>query len=262
MAGFFGRLLERQRQARTMLCVGLDPDPARIAGDPETWLAHVVEATRPVAAAFKPNSAFFEQLGPDGLGILQRTIARAGDVPVILDAKRGDVGHTAEAYARAAFDVLGAGAVTLSPWLGRDAIEPFLDWEDRAVYVLARTSNPGAAAIQGLACGGVPMYQHVVTAAMAWDRGRGQTGLVAGATAPADLAAIASLAPGMPFLVPGIGAQGGDLTAVLDVVRADRAAGRTVPHLVAVSRAILYPEDGVGGVAREASAWAERLALP
>lgn len=259
---FFQHLLERQRATGTLLCIGLDPDPARVPGDVEAWLGAVIDATRAVATAYKPNSAFFEQLGTDGLAILARTIRRAGDIPVVLDAKRGDVGHTAEAYARAAFEVLGAGAITLSPYLGRDAVDPFLAWEDRAVYVLARTSNPTAAGVQDLLVDGQPLYERIARDAVNWDGGRGRTGLVAGATAPDQLSAIADAAPGVPLLVPGVGAQGGDLEAVLDVVRADRAAGREVPHLVNVSRGILYPQDGLAGVGREAAAWALRLRLP
>jgi orotidine-5'-phosphate decarboxylase len=194
--------------------------------------------------------------GPDGWALLVRLRAVVpGDLLFILDAKRGDIGSTAERYAASAFDVIGADAITLSPYLGEDAIEPFLAYGDRLVYILARTSNPSAGRFQGLVADGAPLHLHVARwAAERWPGGR--VGLVVGATAPAELGELRALVPGPAFLVPGIGAQGGDLDAA-----ARACHGAWAPGLVNVSRGIASAggPDWRAAAARAAGAFADQL---
>jgi orotidine-5'-phosphate decarboxylase len=241
MAGFFDRLRAAARARRSQLCIGLDPDPERIAGGAAGALRHcarVVERTAEHACCYKPNAAFWEQYGPDGWSaLIELRQLVPPDMPVLLDAKRGDVASTMVAYARAVFDVVGADAVTVSPYLGSDALAELTCRADRGVYVLCRTSNPGAAELQHLEAGGRPLYLHVADLAGRLD-GTGNVGLVVGATAPAEVAEVRG-ASGLPFLLPGVGAQGGDLE------RAVRAAwnGDEASCLVSASRSVLYSED-------------------
>jgi uridine monophosphate synthetase len=227
METFFS-LLERHVQAcHSLLCVGLDPHPSDLpaptADAALEFCLRLVKETSPYAAAYKPNAAFFEAFGSEGWSALQRVIhaiaeesQRAGSVfPVILDAKRGDIASTAEAYARAAFETLGAHGITLSPYLGRDSIEPFIADGERGVFLLCKTSNPGAADMQDVVLAdGSPLYEHVARLAQAWNT-RGNVGLVVGATHPQAVARVRALAPDLWFLVPGVGAQGGDLEKTL-----------------------------------------------
>lgn len=234
------RLRARIDQLGAPLCLGLDPHPDRLPeGLPpnirgvEAFTRGVLAAAVPDVAAVKINVAFFEAFGSAGWAALERL---RRDVPpevyLILDAKRGDIGSTAERYAAGLFGHLEADAVTLSPYLGEDAIEPFLAHADRCVYVLARTSNPSAASVQELGARAAPLYLSVARwAAAAWIDGR--VGLVVGATAPAELARVREAVPGPAFLVPGVGAQGGDLAAA---VRA--CHGAWAPGVVSVSRGI------------------------
>ena len=201
----------------SLLCVGLDPDPSRLPPgvDIDAWLREVIEATSDLVCCYKPNAAFFEARGPHGQEALWELIDGIPDeIPVLLDAKRGDVGHSAEFYARAVFEVLGADAVTVNPYLGGDAVEPFLAHEDRHTFVLCRTSNAGAGELQDRALaasgGGRPLYMAVAERANAWNT-RGNVGLVVGATYPAEARAIRELCPDMLFLMPGVGAQAGEL---------------------------------------------------
>jgi orotidine 5'-phosphate decarboxylase subfamily 2 len=241
VSGFFDRLRSAARARRSLLCVGLDPDPERIPGGAAGALRHcvqVVEQTADHACCYKPNAAFWEQYGPDGWKALIELRAHVpADVPVLLDAKRGDVGSTMVAYARAVFDVVGADAVTASPYVGADALEELTRRTDRGVYVLCRTSNPGAADLQHLEAAGRPLYLHVAAMAERLDTA-GNVGLVVGATAPQELAEVRAVSS-LPFLVPGVGAQGGDLE------RAVRAAwnGDEVSCLVNASRSILYADQ-------------------
>jgi orotidine-5'-phosphate decarboxylase len=241
MAGYLDRLRRAARDRRSLLCVGLDPDPERIPGGAAGALRHcadVIERTADHACCYKPNAAFWEQYGPDGWKALIELRGHVpSDVPVLLDAKRGDVANTMAAYARAVFDVVGADAVTASPYLGADALEELTRRTDRGVYVLCRTSNPGASDLQHLVAGGRPLYLHVAALAERLDAA-GNVGLVVGATAPAELAEVRA-ASRLPFLVPGVGAQGGD------VERAVRAAwnGDEASCLVNVSRSILFADD-------------------
>ncbi len=238
MTGFFELLARRSQEIGSLVCVGLDPDSSRHAVDGvASYNRRVIEATLPYAACYKPNIAFYEQYGLAGLRALEETMtAIPAGVPVIGDMKRGDVGHTAAAYARAAFDVWGFGAVTLSGYLGRDAVEPFLAYRDKGVYVLCRTSNPGAAEVQNLLTGDHrPLFEQLAVAAAGWGDA---VGLVVGATAPEELHAVRQLLPDVPLLIPGVGAQGGSPSLVID------AAGR-VPGLTLVnaSRSVYYAGD-------------------
>ncbi len=246
MATFRERLQEAARKHESWLCVGLDPPPGA-PQDVETILARVIEATGDLACCFKPNAAFFEAMGDAGHGMLARTIRLAQrHAPVILDAKRGDIGNTADAYATASFDVLGADAVTVAPYMGRDSVEPFARRVDRGVFVLARTSNPGAADLQSerLASGEL-VYEHVARLATSTWSPHGNVGLVAGATAPAELARVRAIAgPDTLLLIPGVGAQGGTPE---DAMRCGaNSSGENA--IVNASRAILQAPD-----AREAA---------
>ena len=227
MGAYLDLLAARTRSVGSVLCLGIDPDPATLPAGFGTGLAGLerftgllIEAALPFAAAVKPNLAFFEAFGSGGLAALERLVGRIPpDVPVIADAKRGDIGSTAARHATAIFDGLGAHAMTASPYLGAEAIEPLLARSERFVYILCRTSNPGAAEIQGLLIAAdpasgrpaEPLYERVAAIAAGWGERFGTVGLVVGATAPAELAAVRGVAPSLPFLVPGIGAQGGDL---------------------------------------------------
>lgn len=242
----FTQMLEAvsQRQ-RSMLCVGLDPEPSKFPGawkgDAERifdFCAAIVDTTKDLVCAFKPQIAYFAAHRAEAQ--LERLMAHikrnAPEVPVILDAKRGDIGSTAEQYAREAFVRYQADAVTLSPFMGFDSIEPYLAYSDKGLILLCRTSNPGGSDLQAqrLADGSL-LYEHVARlAAGPWNR-HGQLGLVVGATFPAELARVRELAPTLPLLVPGVGAQGGD--AVATVKAAARPGGAL---MVNSSRAVLY----------------------
>jgi orotidine-5'-phosphate decarboxylase len=247
--GFMSDLRQAWERHDSLVCVGLDPEPARfpavLRGHPDAVYAFcraVVDSTADLACAFKPQVAHFAALGAEDA--LQRLvthvhIAHPG-VPVILDAKRGDIGSTARHYASEAFDRYGADAVTVNPYLGGDSLEPFLERVDKGVIILCRTSNPGAKDFQDLDCGGKPLYQRIAeTVARDWN-GNGNCLLVTGATWPQELASVRAIVGDMPFLVPGVGAQGGDVAAVV-------ANGKTADGgglLVSSSRAILYAGNG------------------
>ena len=260
MSRFIDRLDETARGNRSLLGINLDPwAPSMPIDDIAAFNRAIIDATHDLVCVYKPNSAFYEAGGIDGLRALQDTVeaAHAKGIPVILDAKRGDIGNTSVAYAKAAFEVWGADALTVSPYMGGDSLEPFLAYEDRGVFVLTRTSNPGAADIEELSVqspdGPRPLYEQVAIAAAGWND-RGNVGLVVGATAPDELARVRGLAPGMPILVPGVGAQGGDLAAsVRSGVDAD---GRRA--VMAVGRQVLYASKGAG-YAKAARTEAERL---
>lgn len=240
MTNFFQRLEQRAREADSLLCVGLDPRGTNADAVREECF-RLIDATAGVACAFKPNSAFFEALGAAGWQALREVIAHVpADIPVILDAKRGDIADTAQAYAAAAFDQLGAHAITINPYLGGEALQPFLARPERGAFVLCKTSNPGADEFQGipLETGDGALYEVVARHARAWNV-NGNVGLVAGATDPQALARVRAAAPELWLLVPGVGAQGGDLQAAL---RAGlRADGLGV--LVNVSRSIARAND-------------------
>ena len=229
----------------SMLCVGLDPDPALLPPGVglDDFLRGVVEATADLVCCFKPQIAFYEALGLPGLVSLRtlfRVLSETG-VPVLLDAKRGDVASTTVAYARAAFDDLGADAITVNPYLGGDSLKPFFDYPDRGVFVLCKTSNPGAGEMQDLLVDGSsePLFVRVARHATTWDQ-HGTLGLVVGATYPGDVARVRAVAPSAPILLPGVGAQAGDLEA--SVAAALDATGGGL--LVTASRSILYASRG------------------
>ena len=286
---YLARLGARISVTRAVLCVGVDPDPAALpAGFPATlagierFSRLILEASLPYAAAVKANLAFFEAHGSAGIAALERLRGLVPpEVLFIADAKRGDIGTTAARQATALFDVLGADAVTVSPYLGEEAVTPLLERADRFAYVLCRTSNPGAAEFQGLVVAAdtgeghpaEPLWARVARRAVAWGPG-GTVGLVVGATAPGELAAIRALAPSLALLVPGVGAQGGEVGPVLangparDGLAGVAAGGAL---LVNVSRGIasaaLEPvaagasRDPGERLARAAAEWAGRLAV-
>ncbi len=211
---FFQRLTDTARARNSLLCVGLDPR----TNDVEALRVEcfrLIDATAEFAAAFKANSAFFEVWGAEGIAALRDVIAHVpGGIPVILDAKRGDIADTSEAYARAAFDRLGAHAITVNPYLGRDALAPFLARPERGVFVLCKTSNPGADEFQSLGTFNGELFQVIAERVQQWNA-QDNLGLVVGATDPSALARVRASAPNLWFLVPGVGAQGGDLGAAL-----------------------------------------------
>jgi orotidine-5'-phosphate decarboxylase len=251
-ASFVARLAQRWRSADSLLCVGLDPDRARLpaplrdaSSTPEAlfeFCRAIVDATADLVCAFKPQIAYFSSQRAEAQ--LERLIAyihRAfPDVPVILDAKRGDFGPTAEHYAREAFERYEADAVTLSPFLGYDSLEPYLAHAGRGAFLLCRTSNPGGDELQMLDVGGERQYERIARlAAGPWNRG-GQLGLVVGATYPRELARVRELVGPMPLLVPGIGAQGADIGAAVSAGQSADGTGLVINS----SRAILYASDG------------------
>ncbi len=244
---FIDKLTEVSRRNVSLLCVGIDPDPALMPDVPlYDFCRGIVDATADLVCAYKPNLAFFEALGLDGLTALSRLVAYIPkDIPVIGDAKRGDIGHTAAAYARALFQTFGFDAATVNPYLGRDAVEPFLEYQDKGVFLLCRTSNPGATDFQSLECSVPgdsrrrPLFEVVAQRARDWDT-RHNIGLVVGSTYPEDVQRLRQLCPEMPFLIPGIGAQGGDLEAA--VRQGTDANGERA--IIAVSRQVLYASRG------------------
>lgn len=237
--GFYQALTQAARQNDSLLCVGLDPDLGRLEPGEDLFAfgRRIVDQTKDLVCAFKPNFGFYEAAGLEGLAALGRTIEyihQTTDVPVILDAKRNDIGSTAVAYARAAFEVWGADALTVNPYLGGDAVAPFTAYEGKGVFLLCHTSNPGAVDLQTLPCPSRPLYEAVAEKAPVWG-----TSLVVGATYPEALARIRSLAPEAWILLPGVGAQGGDLEAAL-------GAGLRVDGLGVIvnsSRGVIYAAD-------------------
>jgi orotidine-5'-phosphate decarboxylase len=263
---FTDQIAAAEARHQSMLCVGLDPEPARFPG---AWkgdasrihdfCAAIVEATKDLVLAFKPQIAYFAaQRAEDQLERLMATIRRvAPGVPVILDAKRGDIGATAQQYAREAFERYQADAVTLSPFLGLDSLEPYMRYSGKGLIVLCRTSNPGGADLQAQTLdGGELLYERIARlAAGEWNRG-GQMALVVGATYPQEIARVRAIAPTLPLLIPGIGAQGGDAEATVRAGWRGRIGGAIEgPIIVSSSRAILYasPGDDFASAARRAA---------
>jgi len=249
---FIDQLHAAERQNRSLLCVGLDPEPARfpagLAGDAGKiydFCAAIVDATADLVIAFKPQIAYFAAHRAEAQ--LERLIAQirraAPGVPVILDAKRGDIGSTAEQYAIEAFERYGADAVTLSPFMGFDSVAPYLQHHGKGAFLLCRTSNPGSADLQMQRLASVPgeplLYEHVALLAQGPWNLNGQLGLVVGATYPKEIERVRVLAPTVPLLIPGVGAQGGDALATV------RAGWRSdAPIVVNSSRAVLYASGG------------------
>lgn len=245
---FMTSLKDAWRRNDSLVCVGLDPEPGRLpaglSGEEGifAFCRDIVDATAGVVCAFKPQIAHFAAQRAEG--VLERLIKHIHDkhpgVPVILDAKRGDIGSTAKHYSVEAFDRYDADAVTLNPYLGKDSIDPFLDRADKGVILLCRTSNPGGADFQALDCGGEPLYIRVAeTIASQWNE-NGNCALVTGATWPEELGRVRAVVGNMPLLVPGIGAQGGDVAAVMKHGQTSDGAGL----MISSSRAILYASSG------------------
>lgn len=236
---YFEKLAARSRAVASVVCVGLDPDfDKHRVEDVAAYNRAIIEATAPYAACFKPNIAFYEQWGVPGLRALEATLAAIPEeIPVIGDVKRGDIGSTAAAYARAMFEQWGFDAVTLNPYLGRDSFEPFLAYEDRGFYMVCRTSNPGSSDFQYLDTGDeVRMYERVAMTVTSWSP---RVGLVVGATAPDELRRIRQLVPQASLLVPGVGTQGG---SPADVVASAGVEPGTI--VVNSSRGIMYAGSG------------------
>jgi orotidine-5'-phosphate decarboxylase len=267
---FIEKLLAASRENNSLLCVGLDPEPVRFppqylgmpAGESVLrFCREIIEATAPYVCAFKPNIAFFEVLGAQGMNVFQEVVkAIPAHIPVIVDAKRGDIGNTARNYASTFFDIYGCDAITVNPYLGRDSVEPFLAHRDKGVFLLCRTSNPGGRDFQNLLVQNAdgtsrPLYEVVAQQIQEWGD---NCGLVVGATYPRELSKIRELCPELPILIPGVGTQGGDLAA--SVAAGVDAHGERA--ILAVSRAILYAGDGneyASAAASEARSLRDRI---
>jgi orotidine-5'-phosphate decarboxylase len=244
----------------SLLCVGLDPDvarfPSHLQQQPDAIFAFckaIIDATAATACAFKPQIAYFSALrAEDQLeAICEYLRKNYPHIPIVMDAKRGDIGATAEQYAREAFERYGADAVTVSPYMGFDSVAPYLEWKDRGAIVLCRTSNAGGSDLQFLKVDGVPLYQHVARlVADKWNT-NGQCALVVGATFPQELAQVRSIIGDMPLLVPGVGAQGGDIEATVKAGKTANGMGMMINS----SRAILYakPDQAAGEVFAQAA---------
>ena len=256
---FLSLLRGRWSTANSLLCVGLDPDvdrlPASVRKQPASiakFCVDIVDATAEFACAFKPQIAYFAAAGAEQQlqAVCDHIRTEHPTIPIILDAKRGDIGDTAKMYAREAFDRYGAHAVTVNPYMGGDTLAPYQEHEGKGIVVLCRTSNPGSGEFQSQLIDGEPLYAHVARrAAQEWSN-RGEVALVVGATYPAELAQVRSLVGDMPLLVPGVGAQGGDPAEVVNNGADSQRAGLIVNS----SRAILYADadDHVAGAARVA----------
>ena len=243
---FLEKLLLASRKNKSLVCCGLDPDRAKIPQGVSVleFNRAVIKATADLVCAYKLNFAFYEALGADGFNILKESIASVPDyIPVIGDAKRGDIGNTAKAYAAAIFDELDCDAATVSPYLGFDSIEPFINYQDRGVFILCRTSNASAVDFQSLNCrvdGGVrQLFEIVAEKAQRWDTNK-NIGLVVGATYPSELRQIRQAHPDLPILIPGIGAQGGDLELAVRY----GVDGHGERAIINSSRQILYASSG------------------
>ncbi|TXC67090.1 orotidine-5'-phosphate decarboxylase [Piscinibacter aquaticus] len=269
---FTDKLAAAERTNDSLLCVGLDPEPSKFPGawqhDPSRifdFCATIVDATKDPVLAYKPQVAYFAaQRAEDQLERLMAHIRKAAPgVPVILDAKRGDIGSTAEQYALEAFERYQADAVTLSPFMGFDSVEPWLKYEDKGLFLLCRTSNPGGSDLQAqrLVTGDL-LYEHIARLAQGpWNR-TGQLGTVVGATFPAEIERVRELAPTLPLLIPGVGAQGGDALATVRAGWRSRDGRTSGPVVVNSSRAILYASRGNEfAAAARAAAEATRASL-
>ena len=250
---FIDKLLAAERAHQSLLCVGLDPDPAKLPGawrgQPERifdFCARIVDATADLVIAFKPQIAYFAAHRAEAQleRLMDHMRAHAPGVPIILDAKRGDIGSTAEQYAIEAFERYGADAVTLSPFMGFDSVQPYLTHAGKGAFLLCRTSNPGGDDLQNQRLASVPgqplLYEHVAQLAQGPWNLNGQLGLVVGATYPAEIERVRQLAPTLPLLIPGVGAQGGDALATVRAGYRQHKGRTSGPIIVNSSRAIVY----------------------
>lgn len=243
---FTDKLSNAARKNKSLVCVGLDPDPERMPDSVSIFEFNkaIIDATHDLVCAYKPNFAFYEALGDEGLNALEQTAAYIPDnILSIADAKRGDIGNTAKTYARVIFDNLGFDVTTVSPYLGFDSLEPFLQYQGKGIFILCRTSNAGAVDFQSLRCetedGPRSLFEIVAQKASQWNT-QDNIGLVVGATYPEELRLLRQNYPDMPFLIPGIGAQGGDLATTINY-GADKKGERTV---INSSRQIIYASSG------------------
>ena len=254
---FIDQLRAAERQNASLLCVGLDPEPAKFPdkykGDARKiydFCAAIVDATADLVIAFKPQIAYFAaHRAEDQLEQLMAHMRRAAPlVPIILDAKRGDIGSTAEQYAKEAFERYGADAITLSPFMGFDSLQPYLKYHGKGAFLLCRTSNPGGDDLQNQRLASVEgqplLYEHIAKLAQGPWNLNGQLGLVVGATYPAEIERVRAVAPTVPLLIPGVGAQGGDAAATVKAGWRSEAGETTAPIVVNSSRAILYASQG------------------
>jgi orotidine-5'-phosphate decarboxylase len=235
---FVEKLLAVQQRHHSWLCIGLDTDPAKLPSslDVVSFNRAIIEATHDVVCAYKPNLAFYLMRGGRGIDELEQTIAAIPrEIPIVLDAKFGDIESSARGYARFAFETLGVDAVTVNPYLGVDALTPFLEYNDRAIFLLTHTSNPSSRDLQDELLGAAPLYVRVAQYAAALPRAS-QIGLVVGATFPAQLRLVRQANPSAIFLIPGIGAQGGSMADAVAFGKNDAGIG----PLINVSRSILY----------------------
>jgi orotidine-5'-phosphate decarboxylase len=244
--GFFSEINEAAHKNHSLLCVGLDPDSTLMPSGMSIldFNKAIIDATADLVCAYKPNLAFYEAEGAKGWDILKQTVdCIPKGIPIIADAKRGDIGNTAKAYAKAIFDQLDFDAVTVNPYLGFDAVEPFLNYKDKGIFILCRTSNKGAADFQSLKVncseGALPLYQAVANKAAEWNKNK-NIGLVVGATYPDELKLLRLAHPEVPFLIPGVGAQGGDLKMAVSCGRDERGGS----IIINSSRQIIYAAGG------------------
>ncbi len=245
--GFREKLSAASGANNSLLCVGLDPDPGKLPRngrgrrlDVLEFNRAIIDATADLVCAYKPNFAFYGALGESGWSTLASTLEHVPNhIPAIVDAKVGDIGNTAERYARMMFDELGAGALTVNPYMGRDAVAPFLSYADRGVFLLCLTSNPGSEDLETLNVDGRPLYERVAEKAADWDE-HGNVGLVVGATKSESLQNLRALAPELPFLIPGVGAQGGDVESA--VLYGDTPDSGGI--IINASRSVIYASDG------------------
>ena len=263
MTSFREKLCAAQEHHRSWLCVGLDPDPTQMPDLPglngsagiAAFCRTIIEATHDLVCAFKPNMAFFLAYGSEGLRVLEETIRTVpDDIPVVLDAKLGDIGNTQRLYGQAVFEVLDADAVTISPYMGEDVIAPLLEsYPERGVYIVCRSSNPDGGRFQNHPGHSPYLYEQVADAALGWARSypKSLVGLVVGATQPDEMVSLRKAAPDIPFLIPGVGTQGG----TLDVAVRNGAAIDGPGPLINVSRGVLYASKGAdfAAAAREAA---------
>lgn len=240
--GYFESLRAASRERESLLCIGLDPEPARIEGGAEGAYQHclsIVERTADLACCFKPNAAFWEQYGPAGWEALARLRQRIPvDIPVLFDAKRADVGQTMRAYARAIFGAMNMSAATVHAYHGTESFHEFANWADRGVYVVALSTNLGGAELQQLSVGDTELYEHVAGLAAAESEHR-NVGIVAGATQTHHVGRIRARYPHLPFLMPGVGSQGADITAAVSAA----FNGDPASCLLSASRSVLYADD-------------------
>lgn len=244
---FLDKLLHASRKNDSLVCVGLDTDEEKIPlflrseDDPIfTFNQRIIDSTRDLVCAYKPNLAFYEALGIRGWEALKKTCEYIPEeIPIILDAKRGDIGNTAQMYAKALYEVMKADAVTISPYMGKDAVLPFLEYEDKVSFILCLTSNKGALDFQLSLIEGKPLYEIVAEKVLSWNE-KNNCGLVVGATYPEQLKKIRQIAPGLPFLIPGVGAQAGEIESTIKYGTDNKGE----LAIINSSRAILYASSG------------------